>query len=78
MAREPCLICEEETATGSPFYSSRTVVVRDDVRGYVCADCKARSSPERRRELSREELARLNESAAVFGTWWSGGPGGGF
>jgi hypothetical protein len=74
MAREPCLVCEEETATGSPLYASRTVVAGRDARGYVCVDCRARASPERRGELSRDELARLHQSAAVFGTWWSGGP----
>jgi hypothetical protein len=73
MAREPCLICEEETATGSPLYASRTVVMRDDARGFVCEDCKGRSSPERRRELSREQLARLHDGAAAFGAWWKSG-----
>ena len=76
MAREPCLVCGEETASGSPLYSSRSVVARDDVRGYACVDCRAKASPERRHELRREELARLNESAAVFGAWWSGGTSG--
>ena len=76
MASEPCLVCDEETATGSPLYASRTVVARDAARGYVCVDCRAKASPERRGELSRDELARLNESAAVFGTWWSGGTSG--
>jgi hypothetical protein len=78
MIREPCFVCGEETAPGSPLYSSRTVVARDGTRGFVCVDCRARASPERRHELTREQLARLNESAAVFGAWWSGGPGGGF
>lgn len=76
MANEPCLVCGEDTAAGSPLYSSRTVITRDDARGYVCVDCRAKASPERRHELSREELARLNESAAVFGAWWSGGTSG--
>jgi hypothetical protein len=76
--REACLVCQEETATGSPHYASRKVVERYGTRGFVCEECVTRASPERRRELSRAELARLNESAAVFGTWWSGGPGGGF
>jgi hypothetical protein len=76
MAKEPCLICDEETATGSPLYASRTVVTGDDARAFVCVDCKARSSPERRGELSRDERARLEESAAVFGAWWSGGTSG--
>jgi hypothetical protein len=78
MAQEPCLVCEEETATGCPLYVGRTEIVRDQARRYVCEDCRARSSPERRHELSRDERGRLHESAAVFGTWWSGGPGGGF
>jgi hypothetical protein len=77
MAREPCLICGDETATGTPLYASRTVVAAEGVRGFVCVDCRAKASPERQRELSREELARLHESAVVFGAWWSGGPGGG-
>jgi hypothetical protein len=53
------------------------VVERDGARRFACVDCRAKTSPERRHELSREELARLNESAAVFGAWWSGGPVGG-
>ena len=73
MASEPCLVCGEETASGSPLYSSRSVVARNNARGYACVDCRAKASPERRGELSRDELARLNESAAVFGTWWGGG-----
>jgi hypothetical protein len=73
MATEPCLVCTEETAAGSPLYSSRTIVARNTARGFVCVDCRAKASPERRGELSRDELARLNESAAVFGTWWGGG-----
>ena len=76
MASEPCLVCTEETAAGSPLYSSRTVVARDAARGFVCVDCRAKASPERRGELSRDELARLNESAAVFGTWLGGGTSG--
>ena len=76
MASEPCLVCGEETASGSPLYSSRSVIARDDARGYACVDCRAKASPERRGELSRDELARLNESAAVFGAWWSGGTSG--
>ena len=76
MAPEPGLVCTEETAAGSPLYSSRTVVARDAARGFVCVDCRAKASPERRGELSRDELARLNESAAVFGTWWGGGTSG--
>jgi hypothetical protein len=31
----------------------------------------------RQRELSRDQLARLHERAAVFGAWWSSVPGGG-
>ena len=77
MVREACLVCQEETATGSPRYSGRKVLEREGARAFVCEDCLARASPEGRRELSRTELARLNESAAVFGAWWSGGPGGG-
>ena len=76
MSIEPCLVCGEETATGSPFYSSRTVVTREGRRGFVCVECRAKASPERQRELTREQLARLHESAAVFGAWWSGGPAG--
>ena len=76
MANEPCIVCGDDTAAGSPLYSSWSVVARDDARGYVCVDCRAKTSPERRHELSREELARLNESAAVFGAWWSGGTSG--
>lgn len=76
MALEPCLVCGEETSTGSAFYASRMVVTNGPKRGFVCVDCRAKASPERQRELSREELARLHESAAVFGAWWSGGPGG--
>ena len=77
MIREACLVCQDETATGSPLYSSRKVVERDGRRAFVCEDCASRASPERRSELSRAELARLHESAAVFGAWWSGGPDGG-
>ena len=74
MAREPCIVCTEDTAIGSPLYASRTIVANGDTRGFVCVDCRAKASPERQRELSRDELARLRESAAAFGAWWSGGP----
>jgi protein-arginine kinase activator protein McsA len=77
MIRQPCLVCEDETATGSPRYSSRKVIEAGGRKAFVCEECASRTSPERRRELSRAETARLNESAAVFGAWWNGGPGGG-
>jgi hypothetical protein len=76
MIREACLVCQEETATGSPRYSSRKVIERGGQRAFVCEECMSRASPERRRELSRAELARLEESAAVFGAWWGGGTSG--
>ena len=76
MAREPCMICEDETAPGGPLYASRIVVARDGERGFVCEDCVARSTPERRDELSPAELARLEASLATFGSWWGTGWGG--
>jgi hypothetical protein len=43
MAGESCLVCGEETGTGSPLYASRIVVARDDARGFVCVDCRAKA-----------------------------------
>ena len=76
--REPCLVCGDETSPGSPHYSSRKVLEASGMRAFVCEECVSRASPERQRQLSRVELARLDESTAVFGTWWSGGQGAGF
>lgn len=40
---EPCLVCGEETAVGSVFFSDRDVVqAADGSRGYLCSACVAR------------------------------------
>jgi hypothetical protein len=40
---EPCLVCGEETAVGSVFFSDRKVVEDPDgTRAYLCSSCVAR------------------------------------
>jgi hypothetical protein len=37
---DPCLICGEETAVGSVFYSDRSdAKLPDGTRGYLCSEC---------------------------------------
>ncbi len=67
MAKEPCLVCGEETGIGSPFFSSRRVVDSNPGQAFLCSDCEARSHPTRRHELTDEQRQRLDESALMFG-----------
>jgi hypothetical protein len=37
---EPCLVCGEETAVGSVFFSDRRdATLPDGTRGYLCSEC---------------------------------------
>ena len=74
MTSEPCSVCTEETAIGSDRYSSRLVADKPDgTRLFLCSECASRASPERQHELTRAELARLQESSFYFGVWVSSG-----
>ena len=38
--QEPCLMCGEETAVGSVFFSDRHAAQRPDgTRGFLCSEC---------------------------------------
>jgi NMD protein affecting ribosome stability and mRNA decay len=68
MAKEPCVVCGDETMIGSPYFSSRRQVAGPGAAAaFLCSDCEARSHPSRRHELSDEERRRLNEHALMFG-----------
>jgi predicted RNA-binding Zn-ribbon protein involved in translation (DUF1610 family) len=63
------LSCGEETATGSPLYSDRRVINREDeTRTYLCSLCGEQlAARHHRKRLSDEEISRLtnNWTAAV-------------
>lgn len=54
---EPCLICGEETAVGSVFFSDRReAVLPDGTRGFLCSECIRRLRAKGRSEVSEERL----------------------
>jgi uncharacterized protein YlaI len=67
MAKEPCIVCGEETGIGSPYFSSRQLVHKGAAPVFLCSDCEARSHPARRHELSDDERRRLEEHSSLFG-----------
>lgn len=68
MAKEPCVVCGEETRIGSPYFSSRRqTVAKDGAAVFLCSDCEARSHPSRRHELRDEERRQLDEHGLIFG-----------
>jgi hypothetical protein len=68
MAKEPCVVCGEETASNSPLYSGRLSAKRQGgAQAFLCEDCSARAKPERVHELSDEDRRRFAEHAQMFG-----------
>ena len=73
---EPCLVCGEETAVGSVFYSDRwTVSQADGSAAHLCSLCGARVGPSANgRRLTDDELRNLVANGSVAAvTWVDGG-----
>ena len=70
--REPCLVCGEETAVGSVFYSDRWTVDRaDGSPSYLCSLCGARiGSSARGKRLTDDELHNLVANGSVAAVTW--------
>jgi hypothetical protein len=63
---QPCTVCGEETAPGSPLFSERRRVEHPDgKRTYLCPMCEARASQHRGRRLTDEELDSFVRSGAL-------------
>jgi hypothetical protein len=78
--REPCLVCGEETAVGSAFYSDRRVVDGSDgSRTFVCTSCVQRAVARRHgRRLTDEELRDMVDNGSMAAITWGNaglGPG---
>jgi hypothetical protein len=71
MAKQPCSICEEETAAGSPRYSDRHTTKRPEGSTYICSGCHAQRTPRPEANMDEEELRRLEKGASLFGIWFS-------
>ena len=72
---EPCSICGEETAVGSPLFSDRRELERDGQRAYLCSICLENAVGVRRgTHLSGAELERAINVAALAGQVWGGRP----
>ena len=69
---EPCLVCVEETAVGSVFYSDRwTITRRGSSPGYLCSLCGARvGSSTRGKRLTDDELKNLVANGSVAAVTW--------
>jgi hypothetical protein len=75
---EPCVVCGEETAIGSVFFSDRhTVEKSDGTRTYLCGLCNARvrsaGKGKKGKPLTDEELRSLVENGSLAAIAWSGG-----
>jgi hypothetical protein len=71
-ALEPCAGCGEETATGSVFFSDRSLVNRSDrSTAYLCTLCDSRIRASRRgHRLSDEEVRKVVENGNAAGLLW--------
>ena len=69
---EPCLVCGEETAVGSVFYSDRWIVSRDDgSTAYLCSLCGARvGSSATGKRLTDDQLRTLVANGSVAAVTW--------
>lgn len=70
--REPCVVCGEETAVGSVFYSDRWTITRDHRSpGYLCSLCGSRvGSSATGRRLTDDELRTLVSNGSVAAVTW--------
>ena len=66
---DPCVVCGEETAAGSVFYSDRIAIERTDGRrAYLCADCHARARAARNgTELTEADLQTIGDNGVMIG-----------
>ncbi len=69
---EPCLVCGEETAIGSVFYSDRWIVSRaDGSTAHLCSLCGARvGSSANGRRLTDDQLRTLVANGSVAAVTW--------
>ena len=64
MANEPCVVCGEETAVGSLFYSDRHVMELDGPGPkFLCGLCHSKA-----RARGSERLTEADVSKALLGT----------
>jgi hypothetical protein len=64
MAKEPCVVCSEDTAIGTVFFSDRHIVHDQGAEPtYVCVLCLPRF-----RSARGERLTEAEVSAALLGT----------
>ena len=66
---QPCTVCGEETAAGSPLFSERRRLDHPDgTRTFLCPLCDARASQRQGKRLTDDELQRfiLNGSLAMI------------
>lgn len=62
--QEPCLMCGEETAVGSVFFSDRHAAeLPDGTAGFICSECVARVRARAHREGISDE--RLVEGSVI-------------
>jgi hypothetical protein len=67
MARQPCVSCGDETATGSPLYSSRTKIdMGDGHSAFICSDCHVKITGHDRGELTERDIRKLREGSSAF------------
>jgi hypothetical protein len=70
MAKQPCVSCGDETATGSPLYPTRTeVVAPDGMAGFLCSDCHVRITGHDRGRIGERDIRRLREAPVSAGAW---------
>jgi hypothetical protein len=70
--REPCVVCGEETAVASVFYSDRwTVSRREGSPTYLCSLCGTRvGSAATGRRLTDDQLRNLVANGSGAGVTW--------
>jgi hypothetical protein len=73
---EPCSVCGDDTAAGSPHYSDRRIFADGTGRPvFLCATCAERAVAARRKGggMTDDERRELEKGAAVFGAFAPGG-----
>ena len=77
-AKEPCVGCGEETASGSIFYSDRHRVERTDrTHSFLCSLCDSRiRAAGKGRRLTDEEVRNTVENGSAAAYLWGSGSGG--
>ena len=72
---EPCRVCGEDTAAGSPLFSERRRIDQSDGdRTFLCPVCDRRVTKHHGRRLGDEELASFIRSGSLAMIAWQ--PGG--